>query len=138
MWCLLGLCPLASHAAKLSPLPVFSCYVVAREQQQPEYCSRLFTTRRHFLLVDPTREPIANKSGPNKVSNLCQVNPNFDYPQLLPIVRSVRAKMPTIFLGVNFTTMNGAEAFPILGRLARLVRPAPPCLPVPCKRQRNS
>mmetsp|Transcript_52695 Transcript_52695/g.120234 ORF Transcript_52695/g.120234 Transcript_52695/m.120234 type:complete len:324 (+) Transcript_52695:3-974(+) len=47
------------------------------------------------------------------------VNNNFDYPQLLPIVRSVRAQMPTVFLGVNFSMMSGSDSFPILGRLAR-------------------
>lgn len=47
------------------------------------------------------------------------VNHDFDYPEMLPIVRQVRGQFPNIFLGVNFHTLNGADAFPILGRLSR-------------------
>mmetsp|Transcript_48195 Transcript_48195/g.113760 ORF Transcript_48195/g.113760 Transcript_48195/m.113760 type:complete len:335 (-) Transcript_48195:62-1066(-) len=47
------------------------------------------------------------------------INHDFDYPQLLPIIRHVRGLFPDLFLGTNFHTMNGADAFPILGRLAR-------------------
>jgi len=47
------------------------------------------------------------------------INHDFDYPQLLPIIRHVRGLFPEVFLGTNFHTLNGAEAFPILGRLAR-------------------
>lgn len=47
------------------------------------------------------------------------INHDFDYPQMLPILRHVRGRFPHAFVGVNFHTVNGAEAFPILGRLAR-------------------
>eukprot|EP00802_Teleaulax_amphioxeia_P017482 Tamp_17640.p1 GENE.Tamp_17640~~Tamp_17640.p1 ORF type:complete len:338 (-),score=55.72 Tamp_17640:116-1129(-) len=47
------------------------------------------------------------------------INHDFDYPQVLPILRQVRGRYPDVFVGVNFHTLNGAEAFPILGRLAR-------------------
>eukprot|EP00960_Hanusia_phi_P029589 748043-Hanusia_phi.AAC.6 len=47
------------------------------------------------------------------------VNHDFDYPEMLPIVRHVRGQFPSLFLGVNFHTLNGADAFPILGRLSR-------------------
>mmetsp|Transcript_51121 Transcript_51121/g.102137 ORF Transcript_51121/g.102137 Transcript_51121/m.102137 type:complete len:336 (-) Transcript_51121:114-1121(-) len=47
------------------------------------------------------------------------INHDFDYPQLLPIIRHVRGLFPDLFLGSNFHTLNGADAFPILGRLAR-------------------
>ena len=47
------------------------------------------------------------------------INHDFDYPQMLPILRQVRGRFPLAFIGVNFHTVNGAEAFPILGRLAR-------------------
>jgi len=52
------------------------------------------------------------------VAGVFIVNHDFDYPQMLPILRQVRGRFPDAFLGVNFHMMNGAEAFPILGRLA--------------------
>lgn len=53
------------------------------------------------------------------VAGVFIINHDFDYPQLLPILRQVRGRFPEAFLGVNFHTLNGSEAFPILGRLAR-------------------
>ena len=53
------------------------------------------------------------------VAGVFIINHDFDYPQMLPILRQVRGRFPDVFLGVNFHTLNGNEAFPILGRLAR-------------------
>lgn len=53
------------------------------------------------------------------VAGVFIINHDFDYPQLLPILRQVRGRFPDAFVGVNFHTINGGEAFPILGRLAR-------------------
>lgn len=53
------------------------------------------------------------------VAGVFIINHDFDYPQLLPILRQVRGCFPDAFVGVNFHTINGGEAFPILGRLAR-------------------
>ncbi len=45
---------------------------------------------------------------------------NHDFPRdaLIPIVETVRARFPTLWLGVNFLGVTGREAFPVLGRLA--------------------
>ncbi len=51
-------------------------------------------------------------------SGVFLTNPDFDYPQLLPIVRHVRGLHPALFLGVSFHAVSGADAFPTLGRLA--------------------
>jgi hypothetical protein len=67
-------------------------------------------------------------------SGVFLTNPDFDYPQLLPIVRHVRGLHPTLFLGVSFHAVSGADAFPTLGRLAvegTKVRPATPPPPSP-------
>lgn len=65
-------------------------------------------------------------------SGVFLTNPDFDYPQLLPIVRHIRGLHPTLFLGVSFHAVSGADAFPTLGRLAvegTKVRPAVPAAP---------
>ena len=53
------------------------------------------------------------------VAGVFLINHDFDYPEMLPILRQLRGQFPSAFLGVNFHTMNGNEAFPVLGRLAR-------------------
>ncbi len=62
-------------------------------------------------------------------------NADFDYPQLLPIVRHVRGLHPSLFLGVSFAAVGGADAFPTLGRLAvegtKARTPPPLSLPSP-------
>lgn len=47
------------------------------------------------------------------------INHDFPYPQFLPIIRHVRGKFPTLWLGVNFLTVTGKEAFPVLSQLRR-------------------
>ena len=71
-------------------------------------------------------------------SGVFLTNPDFDYPQLLPIVRHVRGLHPSLFLGVSFHAVTGADAFPTLGRLAvegtkvaHCPRAAPACLGPP-------
>jgi predicted TIM-barrel enzyme len=46
------------------------------------------------------------------------INHDFPYPAFLPIIRHVRRRWPSLWLGVNFLAVTGLEAFPILGRLA--------------------
>ena len=46
------------------------------------------------------------------------INHDFPADEFLPILRSVRAACPDIWLGVNFLAQPGRVAFPILGRLA--------------------
>ena len=45
------------------------------------------------------------------------INHDFAYPQLLPIIRRVRARFPSVFLGVNFLAVTGLYAFGELGKL---------------------
>lgn len=46
------------------------------------------------------------------------INHDFPYPQLLPIIKQVRAHYPDLWLGVNFLAQTGEVAFPVLGELA--------------------
>ncbi len=45
------------------------------------------------------------------------INHDFEYPQLLPILREVRIRFPWLWLGVNFLGVTGKDAFPVLGKL---------------------
>jgi predicted TIM-barrel enzyme len=45
------------------------------------------------------------------------INHDFPYPAFLPIIRHVRRRWPSLWLGVNFLAVTGLEAFPVLGRL---------------------
>jgi len=47
------------------------------------------------------------------------INHDFAYPEFLPIIRHVRKRYPSLWLGVNFLAVTGREAFPVLGQLAR-------------------
>jgi len=47
------------------------------------------------------------------------INHDFAYPEFLPIIRHVRKRHPSLWLGVNFLAVTGREAFPVLGQLAR-------------------
>lgn len=47
------------------------------------------------------------------------INHDFAYPQFLPIIRHVRARYPSVFLGVNFLAVTGLQAFGVLGDLQR-------------------
>ena len=45
------------------------------------------------------------------------INHDFDHEALLPILREVRARFPSLWLGVNFLAVTGRDAFPVLGQL---------------------
>ncbi len=47
------------------------------------------------------------------------INHDFGVEQFLPIIRHVRARFPSVWLGVNFLAVTGLDAFPVLGTLAR-------------------
>ncbi|MEO0791591.1 MAG: BtpA/SgcQ family protein [Pseudomonadota bacterium] len=47
------------------------------------------------------------------------INHDFHHDQLVPILKSVRAAMPWLWLGVNFLGVTGKNAFPVLGDLQR-------------------
>jgi uncharacterized protein len=47
------------------------------------------------------------------------INHDFPVEPFLPIIRAVRARYPSLWLGVNFLAVTGRDAFPILGELAR-------------------
>lgn len=47
------------------------------------------------------------------------INHDFEKEELLPILRDMRGRYPSLWMGVNFLAVTGAEAFPILGDLAR-------------------
>jgi adenine phosphoribosyltransferase len=47
------------------------------------------------------------------------INHDFPYPQFLPIIKHIRARFPTLWLGVNFLAVTGKQAFPVLAELAR-------------------
>jgi uncharacterized protein len=47
------------------------------------------------------------------------INHDFAYPQFLPIIRHVRNKFPSFWLGVNFLAVTGKDAFPVLDQLAQ-------------------
>lgn len=46
------------------------------------------------------------------------INHDFGHAQLLPVIAAMRARFPELWLGVNFLGVTGADAFPVLGRLA--------------------
>ena len=45
------------------------------------------------------------------------INHDFDHEELVPILGEVRARFPSLWLGVNFLAVTGRDAFPVLGRL---------------------
>jgi len=45
------------------------------------------------------------------------INHDFDVDHFLPIIREVRERFPSLWIGVNFLAVTGLQAFPILGRL---------------------
>ena len=45
------------------------------------------------------------------------INHDFAVEQFLPIIRHVRRRFPTVWLGVNFLAVTGLHAFPVLGEL---------------------
>ncbi len=45
------------------------------------------------------------------------INHDFPREELVPILGEVRARFPSLWLGVNFLAVTGRDAFPVLGRL---------------------
>ena len=45
------------------------------------------------------------------------INHDFAHEELVPILGEVRARFPSLWLGVNFLAVTGRDAFPVLGRL---------------------
>ena len=45
------------------------------------------------------------------------INHDFAHEALVPILGAVRARFPSLWLGVNFLAVTGRDAFPVLGRL---------------------
>ena len=45
------------------------------------------------------------------------INHDFDIETFLPIIRSIRTSYPDFWIGINFLTVNGLNAFPILASL---------------------
>ncbi len=52
------------------------------------------------------------------VSGFFLINHDFGVDAFLPIVREVRRAHPDLWIGLNFLAVTGADAFPVLGRLA--------------------
>jgi len=46
------------------------------------------------------------------------INHDFPHMDLVPIIEQVREQFPSLWLGVNFLGVTGAQAFPVLGELA--------------------
>ncbi len=51
------------------------------------------------------------------VGGVFLINHDFAVEQFLPIVRTIRARYPDIWMGLNFLAVTGEYAFPILGEL---------------------
>ena len=45
------------------------------------------------------------------------INHDFEYEAMLPVLREVRTRFPSFWIGANFLAVTGREAFPVLGRL---------------------
>ena len=45
------------------------------------------------------------------------INHDFAHDELIPILGEVRARFPSLWLGVNFLAVTGRDAFPLLGQL---------------------
>lgn len=45
------------------------------------------------------------------------INHDFGVDPFQPIIRDVRARFPSLWMGVNFLAVTGRDAFPVLGRL---------------------
>ncbi|WP_425043341.1 adenine phosphoribosyltransferase [Primorskyibacter sp. S87] len=47
------------------------------------------------------------------------INHDFEPERFLPIIRHIRERFPSLWMGVNFLAVTGRDAFPILGKLDR-------------------
>ena len=90
-----------------------------------------FEFRKRFKTVGPAVLPVIHARDRAQVTRNVQVavregaqgifliNHDFALDGLLPLVREVRDRYPSVWLGVNFLGVTGAQAFPVLGDLER-------------------
>ena len=90
-----------------------------------------FEFRKRFKTVGPAVLPVIHARDRAQVGRNVQVavregahgvfliNHDFALDGLLPLVREVRDRYPSLWLGVNFLGVAGEQAFPLLGNLER-------------------
>ena len=90
-----------------------------------------FEFRKRFKTAGPAVLPVIHARDRAQVVRNAQVavregahgvfliNHDFALEGLLPLVREVRDRYPSLWLGVNFLGVTGARAFPVLGELER-------------------
>ena len=90
-----------------------------------------FVFRKRFKTVGPAVLPVIHARDRGQVVRNARIaaregahgvfliNHDFGFERLLPIVREVRERLPSLWLGVNFLAVTGARAFPVLGDLER-------------------
>lgn len=70
----------------------------------------------HVLDVAQTARNIDIAIGAG-VAGVFLINHDFPVDQFLPIVRSIRARYPDLWIALNFLAVTGEHAFPVLGEL---------------------
>ena len=90
-----------------------------------------FEFRKQFRSVGPAVLPVIHALDRDQVVRNVQIavregahgvfliNHDFALEGLLPLVRAVRDRYPSLWLGVNFLAVTGVRAFPVLGDLER-------------------
>ena len=90
-----------------------------------------FEFRKRFKTVGPAVLPVIHAWDHRQVTRNVQVavregahgvfliNHDFALDGLLPLIREVRIRYPSLWLGVNFLGVTGTRAFPVLGDLER-------------------
>ena len=90
-----------------------------------------FEFRKRFKTVGPAVLPVIHARDRGQVARNVQVavregahgvfliNHDFALDGLLPLIREVRDRYPSLWLGANFLGVTGAQAFPVLGDLER-------------------
>ena len=90
-----------------------------------------FEFRKQFKAVGPAVLPVIHALDREQVVRNVQlavregahgaflINHDFALEGLLPLIREVRDRYPSLWLGVNFLAVTGARAFPVLGDLEK-------------------
>ena len=90
-----------------------------------------FEFRKRFKTAGPAVLPVVHAQDRTQVVRNAQIavregahgvfliNHDFTLEGLLPLVREVRDRYPSLWLGVNFLGVTGERAFPVLGDLER-------------------
>ena len=85
--------------------------------------------RRYFKSTGPAVLPVVHVHSANQAcrnadmaiaagaQGVFLINHDFGCEDLVPILRAVRGRFPSLWIGVNFLAVTGREAFPVLGRL---------------------